>query len=62
MGIYSTKTVTRQRAIASLINNIQRATNEELEEMLFAAFAQKTLNNYRVEDSEPEEEEDPFLP
>ena len=51
MSIYSTKTVSREFAVTTLIGKIYSATNEELAELLFDAIGGETLNNFTVEDN-----------
>jgi hypothetical protein len=53
MGAYSTKTISRSKAV-QMYNEKQkcRLSNEELEEELFKLYGDQTLYNYRVIDDE----------
>ena len=48
MGVYSTETITRQEALSRIYAALEEASNEELGEVMFALFAEKTLNNFTV--------------
>lgn len=48
MGIYSTEDVTREETLKRIYAHLEEASNQELADVLFAMFAEKTLNNYRV--------------
>lgn len=48
MGVYSTETITRQEALSKIYAALEEASNEELGEVMFALFAEKTLNNFTV--------------
>lgn len=50
MGIYSTKTVSREYAIETLLDLIPTASNDLLGQLLFYAIGDETLNNFIVED------------
>ena len=49
MGAYSTRTVTRQQAINTILGKVYSVSNEKLAEMLFDLVGEETLNNFIVE-------------
>lgn len=54
MSAYSTKAVTRDFAIQRLVDKIYTADNKELEDLLFKAIGEDTLNNFWVFDTKEE--------
>ena len=50
MGIYSTLRVSRETALKNLKRFIENEniSNDQLSDILFACFADRTLNNYSV--------------
>lgn len=58
MGIYSTRTITREEALRAISAKIQSASNDELSGTLFSLFADTTLFNFSVIDNAVEAGDD----
>jgi hypothetical protein len=50
MGVYSTLDVNREYALNKIYEKLEKATNEELSEVLFELHGRKVLYNYTVWD------------
>lgn len=50
MSAYTTKTVTRDYAIATIVKKVYELSNYELEEVLFDLIGEESLNNFIVKD------------
>ena len=57
MGVYSTRDISRDKAIQMIEDALYDATNEELAEAVFELYKNKTLNNYWVYDTQEEIDE-----
>ncbi len=62
MGVYSTVDITRQDAVNRIIELVEKATNAELSQALFALTENHVLDNYRVVDREDEVDNNGRLP
>ena len=54
MGAYSTLFITRADALKVISSKLEKATDEELGDMLCALLKEKTLHNFWVADSVPD--------
>lgn len=54
MGAYSTRLLSRQKALSMIMERLFSATNEELSEALFELTRDHILDNYTVYDTEAE--------
>lgn len=48
MSIYSTLDITRADALSEILKKLSCATDAELEEVLFALFAERTWYNFNI--------------
>lgn len=48
MGIYSTIDITRRDAISKIKEGLDKATDDEVAEILFALYKKKKLYNYNI--------------
>lgn len=57
MGVYSTLRVSREAGLKNLKRFIEseNISNDQLSDILFACFADRTLNNYSVVDQSDED-------
>lgn len=63
MGIYSTRTVSREQAIKiimSYVDHIENMTNDELSNLLFEIVGKNHFSNFWVLSEEPEDKDEKF--
>ena len=57
MGAYSTVDLTRDEAINMIMNALDEATDEEVADALGSLVSERTINNYRIINPEPQHDD-----